>query len=213
MPDLARYPRLYQEMIAGVLKPGEQAAACIPVTFPRVGNDWLEGASPPAQPHRAERVAVAVLFPLDAAFGALGRALKRGKAKPLVSPVALKAAGARGSVGYRLVHAIRDGSKFWDSLYCVVTGERAIFTRRLGTSKVPEPLLDVPLPEISGVARKRDALTFSHETLAIAFCDSSLATVTVRRREASRLADLLAPGGGHVPQPGDYAPPWESHIA
>lgn len=208
MSDLIKYPRLYHQMIAGVLKPGEQAAACIPVTFPRLGNDWLEGARPPAQPHGAERVAGAVLFPLETAFGAL----RRGQAKPLVSPFALKAAGARGSAGYRLVHAVRDGSRFWDSLYCVIADERAVFTRRLGTSKVLEPLLDVPLSEISGVARKRDTLTFSRETLAIAFRDSSLATVIVRRRDASRLADLLAPGGGRGPQPGDYAPPWESHI-
>jgi hypothetical protein len=199
-------------MIAGVLKPGEQAAACIPVTFPRLGIDWLEGARPPVRPHGAERVATAVLSPLETAFGVLGQVLKRGQARPSVSPVALKAAGARGSVGYRLVHAVRDGSKFWDSLYCVVTAERAIFTRRLGSSKVLEPVLDVPLSEIAGIARKRDTLTFSQVTLAIAFSDSSLATVIVRRRDASGLADLLAPGGGRVPQPGDYGPPWENSV-
>ncbi len=213
MSDLVKYPRLYQEMIDAVLKPGEQALACISVTFPVLGNDWLEGARPPAQPHGAAQVIATVLFPFETAMDALRSRRSRGKPKPLVSPFVVKAAGARGSIGYRLVHAVRDGSKFWDVLYCVVTGERAIFTRRLTMRKILEPLLDVPLSQISGIGRKKEALTFTQETLAIAFSDASLATVVVESREASRLVELLAPGGGRAPQPGDYTPPWETDIS
>jgi hypothetical protein len=211
MPDLTKHPRLYHEMVAGVLKPGELAAACISVTLPPLGNDWLEGARAPAQPGRADRVLDAVLDPVDAVVSQLETALGRGQPKPPVALFSLKAAGARGSWAYQLVYTTRDRLKRLDSLYCVVTGERAVFARRPGTQRVLELLLDMPLSEISGVARKRELLTFSHETLAVAFCDSSLVTLIVSRRDASRLAGLLAPGGGRAPRPGDYAPPWESH--